>query len=227
MAAGAPGGPAGHEISRSGDRPHGLTSSSWEGPPAMSSTSQSPPVDPAGSPQWARSFLQWWHQVECWIAVFAFSIITALLLTDVVLREILSPLLRFLRIYDGALGILFSQRLSIYALIVGAFAGVGIATATGSHLVPRVGHALLPASWGPFMDRLADVITGVALMVTAYYGWVFVASSKAVDLRAPVLDWSVWRLQLAIPIGFASAAVRYFVFAAYPALRPLPPENME
>ena len=193
----------------------------------MSSTSQSPPGLPAEPPLWARTLLRRWHQVECWIAVVAFSIITALLLTDVVLREILSPILRFLRIHDGAMGILFSQRLSIYALIVGAFAGVGIATATGSHLVPQVGHALIPASWGPFMDRLADVIAGVALMVTAYYGWVFVASSKATDLRAPVLDWSVWRLQLAIPLGFASAAVRYFVFAAYPALRPVPPETME
>ena len=193
----------------------------------MGSTSQSRPVDPAEPPQWARTFLRRWHLAECWVAVIAFSIITALLLTDVVLRELLSPLLRFLGIYDGAMGILFSQRLSIYALIVGAFAGVGIATATGSHLVPQVGHALVPASWGPFMDRLADVITGLALVVTAYYGWIFVASSKATDLRAPVLDWSVWRLQLAIPLGFASAAVRYFVFAAYPALRPVPPETKE
>lgn len=190
----------------------------------MASTSQSPPAEP---PQWARTFLRRWHRAECWVAVIAFSIITALLLTDVVLREILSPILRFLRIYDGAMGILFSQRLAIYALIVGAFAGVGIATATGSHLVPQVGHALVPASWGPSMDRLADVITGLALLVTAYYGLVFVASSKSTDLRAPVLDWSVWRLQLAIPLGFASAAVRYFVFAACPTLRPVPPETKE
>jgi TRAP-type C4-dicarboxylate transport system permease small subunit len=193
----------------------------------MTSMPQSPPADPAEPPPWARTFLRRWHQAECWIAVVAFSIITALLLTDVVLREILSPILRFLRIYDGAMGILFAQRLSIYALIVGAFAGVGIATATGSHLVPQAGHALVPASWGPFMDRLADLITGLVLMVTAYYGWVFVASSRATDLRAPVLDWSVWRLQLAIPLGFASAAVRYFMFAAYPALRPMQPETKE
>lgn len=193
----------------------------------MTSTSLPPPVGPGEPPSWARTLLRRWHQAECWVAVAAFSIIAALLLTDVVLREIVSPVLRFLRIYDGAMGLLFSQRLSIYALIVGAFAGVGIATATGSHLVPQIGHALVPATWGPFMDRLADLITGLALLVAAYYGWVFVASSKATDLRAPVLDWSVWRLQLAIPLGFASAAVRYFVFAAYPTLRPLPPETKE
>jgi TRAP-type C4-dicarboxylate transport system permease small subunit len=161
------------------------------------------------------------------VAVAAFSLIAGLLLTDVVLREIASPVLRFLRLYDGALGIIFSQRLSIYALIIGSFAGIGIATATGSHLVPRVGHALVPARWGPLLDRLADVVTGLALVATAYYGWVFVASSKATDLRAPVLDWSVWRMQLAIPLGLLSAALRYFVYAAWPALRPVPPEVQE
>lgn len=181
----------------------------------------------APAPAWARSVADWWHRIECWVAVAAFSLITALLLTDVVLREIVGPLLRMLRIYDGAIGILFAQRLSIYALILGSFAGVGIATATGSHLVPRVGHALVPAEWGPVMDRLADLVTGIVLVVVAYYGWVFVSSSRATDLRAPVLDWSVWKMQLAIPLGFLSAAGRYLLYAAFPALRPIPPEVQE
>ncbi len=47
------------------------------------------------------------------------------------------------------------------------------------------------------------------------------------DLRAPVLDWSVWPIQLAIPIGFLSAAGRYFMYAAWPAIRPQPPEFQE
>lgn len=188
-----------------------------------------PPAAPVADapPQWARSLLDWWHRIECWVAVAAFSLIAGLLLTDVVLRELVSPVLRVLKLYDGSLGILFSQRLSIYALILGSFAGIGIATATGSHLVPRVGHVLVPESWGPTMDRLADLITGIALVATAYFGWVFVASSKATDLRAPVLDWSVWRMQLAIPLGFLSASGRYFIYAIWPALRPIPPEIQE
>jgi len=43
----------------------------------------------------------------------------------------------------------------------------------------------------------------------------------------PVLDWLVWPLQSAIPIGFLSAALRYFVYAAWPAIRPRPPEFQE
>ena len=49
----------------------------------------------------------------------------------------------------------------------------------------------------------------------------------ATDLRAPVLDWSVWPIQLAIPIGFLSAAGRYLMYAAWPSIRPQPPEFQE
>ena len=61
----------------------------------------------------------------------------------------------------------------------------------------------------------------------AYYGWVFVSSTMAAGLRAQAFDVPVWPFQTAIPLGFLSAAVRYFCFAAWPTLRPLPPEFQE
>ena len=157
----------------------------------------------------------------------AFTLIASLLLADVLGREFIGPILHKLNLYNGPTGLFGSQRVSVYALIVGSFAGIGIATATNSHLVPRVGFGWVPPSWGPTMDRLADVITGVVLMIVAWFGMKFVLSSKAVDLRAPVLDWSIWPFQLAIPLGFASAAGRYFVYAAWPSLRPAAPEFQE
>ena len=102
-----------------------------------------------------------------------------------------------------------------------------IATATGSHLVPRVGFKWIPERLGPAMDRFADLLTGLFLLGVTWYGFTFVLSSRATDLRAPVLDWSVWPFQLAIPLGFLSAAVRYFFYAASPALKPVPPEFQE
>ncbi len=77
------------------------------------------------------------------------------------------------------------------------------------------------------MDRLADVVTGCVLLVVTYYGFQFVESTYSVDLRAPVLDWAVWPFQLAIPLGFLSAALRYFAYALWPALRPGLPEFQE
>lgn len=175
----------------------------------------------------AQAFAEGWHKLECWIAVACFSFIAVILLFDVLGRELVGPLIRVLGFPATATGIFASQKLSIFALVIGSFAGIGIATATASHLVPRVGFGWVPARWDSWFNRLADAITGVFLVGVSYYGWVFVASSMATDLRAPVLDWSVWPIQLAIPVGFLSAAGRYFLYAAWPAIRPQPPEFQE
>jgi TRAP-type C4-dicarboxylate transport system permease small subunit len=175
----------------------------------------------------ARRFLDGWHRLECVVAVICFSFIAGILLLDVIGREFAGPLLRLAGFEPGATGIFASQKLSVFALVIGSFAGIGIATATGSHLVPRVGYGLFPKSWGPALDRLADLLTGAFLIGVAWYGLKFVLSSKGTDLRAPVLDWSVWPFQLAIPLGFLSAAGRYLFYAAWPGLKPKPPEFLE
>ena len=192
---------------------------------ATPETTDATAIDPA--PPLARLILDRWHSIECWVAVAAFSFIALILLIDVVGREVVGPLIRLLGYPATATGVFASQKLSIFALVIGSFAGIGIATATASHLVPRVAFGWIPKSWEPWFDRLADAITGLFLVGVAYYGFVFVQSSMATDLRAPVLDWSVWPIQLAIPIGFLSAAGRYFMYAIWPSLRPLPPEFQE
>jgi TRAP-type C4-dicarboxylate transport system permease small subunit len=191
--------------------------------PPASRAAQSEPSPPAG----ARRVLVLWHRLECWLAVACFGFIAGIMLTDVILREFAGPLLRLVGFDPGALGIFAAQKLSVFALVIGSFAGIGIATATGSHLVPRVGHALFPPEWGPALDRAADLLTGLFLVGVAYYGFKFVGSSRLTDLRAPVLDWSVWPFQLAIPLGFLSAAGRYLLYATWPSLKPLAAEIIE
>jgi TRAP-type C4-dicarboxylate transport system permease small subunit len=193
----------------------------------MSTPATAPAAAGPPPPERVRRFLDHWHTAECYVAVAAFTLIAALLLADVIGREFIGPVLHKLGIYSGPTGIFASQRLSVYALIVGSFAGVGIATATASHLVPRVGFGWIPERYGPLMDRTADVLTGIVLIGIAWYGMQYVMSSKSTGLRAPVLDWPTWPFQLAIPLGFASAALRYLCYAVWPALRPLPPEFQE
>ena len=174
-----------------------------------------------------RAFLEGWHRLECWIAVVAFGFIAAILVVDVIGREFIGPLFKLIGSPLGATGVPASQRLSVYALVIGSFCGVGIATATASHLVPRVAFNWVPKAWGPSMDRLADLFAGLFLLGVAWYGCEFVLSSKATDLRAPILNWSVWPFQLAIPLGFGSAALRYLIYAVWPSARPIPPEFQE
>lgn len=179
------------------------------------------------APAAAVTLLRRWHRTECWLAVLAFSFIAAVLCLDVLGREFYGPVARLLGFQPGAMGVFGSQKLAVYALIIGSFAGIGIATATSVHLVPRVGFKWVPAAWSPRMDRLADLFTGCFLLGVAWYGVSFVLASKASGVLAAVINVSAWPIQLAIPLGFFSAALRYFAFATWPALRPVPPEFQE
>ena len=171
--------------------------------------------------------LKGWHRIECWIAVLAFSFIAAVLVIDVLGREAYGPLMTLLGFNVGATGLFGSQKLAVFALVIGSFCGIGIATATGVHLVPRVGFAWVPKDWGPNVDRLADLLTGLFLLAVTYYGVLFVLGSRQSGVLAAVINVSAWPIQLAIPLGFLSAALRYLLFAKWPALRPMPPEFQE
>src|SRR5262245_39463090 len=179
------------------------------------------------APPAARRMLDVWHRGECWLAVACFGFIAGILILDVLGREFLGPFLRLIGLEPGATGIFASQKLSIYALVIGSFAGIGIATAAGAHIVPAFASGWVPAKWQGAFDRAADVITGLFLVSVTWFGLKLVGSSFKTDLRAPVLDWPVWPIQLAIPFGFLSAAGRYFIYAAWPALKPAPPEFQE
>ncbi len=181
----------------------------------------------ASAPQGrAARILQTWHKAECWIAVASFAAIAALLIIDVLGREFVGPVFKMLGL-NAATGFPGAQKMAVFALVVGSYAGIGIATHTNSHLVPRVGFGWVPASWGDGINRVADIITGVMMLIVTYYAWMFVMASKSSSMRAPVLNWEVWPFQLAIAAGFLSAGLRYFFYAAWPELKAPPPEFQE
>lgn len=180
----------------------------------------------APAPTGARRLVDGWHRLECLIAVAAFGFIAVVLILDVAGRELLGPIYKAFDL-KGSPGIYAAQKMCVYALVIGSFCGVGVATATGSHLLPRIGFGWVPESFGPTMNRIADLVTGVFFCGVAWYGWVYVQSSMQAGLRAQAFDMPIWPIQLAIPVGFLSAGLRYFFFAAWPGLRPLPPEFQE
>jgi TRAP-type C4-dicarboxylate transport system permease small subunit len=196
--------------------------------PVRRRLSQQPPAWPGPeAPSAARRIVDAWHSGECWVAVLCFGFIAGILILDVLGREFLGPFLRFIGLEPGATGIFASQKLSIFALVIGSFAGIGIATATGAHIVPTFASGWVPQAWKPAFERTADLLTALFLVGVAWFGFKLVGSSFQTDLRAPVLDWPVWPIQLAIPLGFLSAAGRYFVYAIWPALKPATPEFQE
>jgi len=185
------------------------------------------PTLPLAAPPAVARLLAGWHWLECAVAMLAYAVISILLISDVFGREFLGPMLHVLGFEAGATGLYGSQKIALYAMIIGSFLGLGIATATGAHLLPRVAFGWIPASWGPHVDRIADVLTGAVICVIAWYAWIFVQSTREAGTLGPVYDIKVWIVQLIIPIGYLSAGLRYFIFALWPAARPRPSEFQE
>lgn len=174
------------------------------------------------------SLLGAWNWIERLLAIVTFSAIGLLMMYDVITRELLTPLLAQFGINGGSLVLIGSQKIGVYFLIAGAFTGFSLATATGGQLVPKIGFKWVPKSWDSGMNRMGDLVSSLFLVIVTYYAVAFVRSSADAGLMTTSgIETKVWILQAVIPIGFASAAARYMVFAIWPAVRPTPPEFQE
>jgi TRAP-type C4-dicarboxylate transport system permease small subunit len=178
-------------------------------------------------PKSVSRLLSGWHLLERWVAVTAFTLIGVLIFADVAGREFVGPVGTALGFEMGSTGIYGARKLSLFLLVIGAFAGLGVSVTSGTQIVPRIAFNWVPAHWGPGVDRLANLLSGLMFLAVTYYGWVFVSSSREVGTVMPGLDWPVWIIQSAIPLGFASAAVRYFIFAIWPGSAPVREEIPE
>ena len=58
-----------------------------------------------------------------------------------------------------------------------------------------------PPAWSPALDRWADVLTAVLLAGAAYAGALLVHGSWSLGTRAPLLQWPLWAVQLAMAAG--------------------------
>lgn len=168
-----------------------------------------------------------WHLLERWIAVIAFSLIGILIFGDVAGREFVGPIGRALGFELGFTGIYGAGKLSLFMLVIGAFAGLGVSVASGAQIVPRIAFAWAPRALEPLVDRIANLLSALVFFVVAYYGWIFVSASRGIGTVMPGLDWPVWIIQTAIPIGFASAGVRYLIFTIWPGTAPVREELPE
>lgn len=162
--------------------------------------------------QLATRFLDGLYFLEKWVAILAFALIAVLLFADVLGREVFGQ------------GIFWAQRISVYAASVAGMVGFALCTAKGGHLRPTSFDKLAPARWNEPMNRAADLISAAICAFLAVYGVNFVVNSFLLGERGQAVDMPLWPVQLLLPYCFASAMLRYLVFAAFPALRPVEAE---
>lgn len=188
----------------------------------MMQTASQPPA-----PVFVVGLLFWWHRIEKALAVTAFSLIAVLIFGDVAARELLGPLGQALGLDIGTSGIYGAQKKALYLLVIGAFLGIGVSVATAGQIVPTLAFGWLPARWSPLVDRLSYLTSALILAAVVWYGVQFVAVSREIGTLVAGLHWPAWQIQAVIPAGFASAALRYLIFAIWPAAAPGRPEFQE
>jgi TRAP-type C4-dicarboxylate transport system permease small subunit len=160
------------------------------------------------TPGWPGRLLSGLFGLEAVVAVTAYAVIATLLVADVTLREVFGT-----SIY-GAL------RSSVYLMIITGFLGLGLAAARGRHLRPRFADGLIPARFAALTTRLGDLIMAAVLLGFAWVSVHFVLDAKEFGDMARIIDIPLWYLHLVVPYAFLSTALRYLIFAGWPALRP-------
>lgn len=175
-----------------------------------------------------QRLLSGWNKVESALALSAFALISFLTIYDVISREVFAPLLYALDMPPNALVIQGGAKIGVYALILGAFIGLGIATQSGTQIVPRVAFRWVPQRWSQQVNRMSDLFAGVFFLGAATIAVDFVQSSKGSGMLTNAgIRIPVWTIQTIMPFGFLSVSLRYFIFAIWPEYRPELPEISE
>ena len=157
-----------------------------------------------------KAFLALLLRAEAMLAAIAYSVVAALLLGEIVAREIF------------ATSIWGSQKMAVFAAIVAGFLGLSLATAANAHLRPQFADNWWPAHWRDGVARFGDFLSAFLFAAMGVVAALYISDTFANGDRAAVLYWPLWPIQLVLPYAFFSSALRHFVFAAWPNLKPRP-----
>lgn len=153
------------------------------------------------------------YRVEIVIACTAFVLVATALFADVVSRELLG---------NGLFG---AQKFAVFCTAIAGLLGFTIVVHSGGHLRISVVDRLFPENWYPVMIRLGDVISGAICLFLGAYAVEFVTRSAQLGESDMVFRIKLWPIQMVLPYLFLASALRYFCFAAFPALRPAEKEG--
>lgn len=149
------------------------------------------------------------RRCEALVATLSYGVVAALLMADVIGREV------FRASFLGA------EQLAVYGAILAGFLGLTLATSDNAHLRPGFMDFVI-AGREALAVRIGDAVSSVFFFAAAVVAWSFVAVSMEAQDRAPVFYFVVWPLQLIIPYAFASSAIKHGIFALQPGLKPVP-----
>ncbi len=152
-------------------------------------------------------FLRGLRLVESLVATVAYATVAALLIYDVIGREIFGT------------SFLGADQLAVYGAIIAGFLGLTLATSDNAHLRPGFMDFVFKGREATAI-RIGDAISCLFFIAAALVAYTFVSVSMEAQDRAPVFYFVVWPLQIIIPYAFLSCALKHGIFALRPELKP-------
>ena len=140
--------------------------------------------------------------------IAALAFMTALIFIDVLMRTIIGT------------GLHWSGQTAVYANMVVALLGIGLASASAAHLRPRFADNWLPVHWQPLLISIGEAITAIACLAFAYLSAHLVVETYQLQEISTVLRSLIWPVQLLLPLAFLLAALRHACYALRADLRP-------
>lgn len=159
-------------------------------------------------PRWLVGALAGLYRAELTAAIACLVVMAAVVFADVVGRELANQ------------GLIWAQRVGVYAFIYAGFIGLPLATAAGEHLRPKFADGLMPSVIARHLPRLQHGVAALLTGAFAYYGVRFALQAHALEETSPVLNFPVWAVQIVFAYAFLSCALRHLAYAAFPVAAP-------
>jgi TRAP-type C4-dicarboxylate transport system permease small subunit len=148
--------------------------------------------------------------LESGITAIAYVVVAALLVGDVVAREVLGQ------------SIWGAQKMAVLATVFAGFCGFAMVTHANAHLRIGLADAIVPKRFAAVHERAGDLLSAALLTGFAVIAAMFVRDAFNAGEQVEVLYIPTWPFQLVFVYAFASSALRHLAFALYPALKPAP-----
>ena len=155
----------------------------------------------------ATHLLHLLRRAEQGLCLCAFFVQATVLFLDLLLREL-----------SGG-GLTWARQTGVYAGIVVAMLGIGLASAAGEHLRPRFADRWLPRAWEPAVVRLSEFTTAFICLLFAVFAGQLVAETIQLREISTVLRIPIWPVQMLLPLAFGIAFLRHFLYGCRPVLR--------
>ena len=156
----------------------------------------------------AKLLLRYLFVFETGIAILSYALITGMLTSDVLMREIFGSSLR---------GV---QRISVFFMIQAGFLGLGIAAARGRHLRPRFADWIVADRYVASVKRIGSFLMAGIFALFAVSGVYFVLESIEYGEMARIIEIPMWIVQSVVPYALGTTALRYLLYGIFPQLCP-------